>query len=628
MKQIIFLAGLLLALAQVPAQGADFEQLRQKTQKLLPAADSAAELAELTEALLGMYLWSKDNFEIRQWPEWSALEKWPDLIQQRRKKLKGLETELNSLEAAYWLLIHDYTRAQQLIQALPARATSSYPGLLKALMGEQDAENPGVWRISLTEARQLYQRYPRLNLAGLVLTEALLERISGPGSEPALLKEAQGVVRTLLKRDSSEVFARYQQGQLLYLQQKPDDARKYFDQQLVPQGAMAIEAVGNFYIWMQEPNVALDFLEQSRQLQPRSLRVYHKLEQLYLQTRPPEAVHLYIRGLTQAPDMKEFYQRLRELYEQVQPEQLRRWLKDELPATSYMGRLVLGDLALREQDAKTARHWYEKARAQEPARLESYLNLLELFWEQRDIEAMDKLLEQAATAQITGSSDLDYWRAVVHLQAGRLAEAVKLLEPLARLDGRARFTLSRAYRQQKAYDKSRELMVTLIQQDPQNVMLVLELGDLYLEEGSTAEAEEVYNLALRMEPYNPSVFFSLGNLYSESKRFEQAINAFERGILLAPTDLDLRNNLGNVFLRQQQFADAEQQFQAIVARRPDYAAAYYNLACVYALNKQPDLALRYLKRAFELDAGLKESAGTDEDLAPLHADPRFQELLR
>lgn len=160
------------------------------------------------------------------------------------------------------------------------------------------------------------------------------------------------------------------------------------------------------------------------------------------------------------------------------------------------------------------------------------------------------------------------------------------------------------------------------------MLLVLELGDIYLEERSLEEAEKVYQIALRMEPYNPSVFFSLGNLYSETRRFELAIDAFERGILLAPADLDLRNNLGNVFLRQKLFADAEQQFQAIVARRPDYAAAYYNLACVYALNQQTDMALRYLRQAIELDDALKQSARTDEDLAHLQNDSRFQELVR
>ncbi len=628
MKHYIILAGVLLVLAQAPASAADFEQLRQKTQKLLPEADTRQELNELTDALLLMYLWSKDNFEVRQWTEWAALDKWPSFIQEQRKQFKHLSAEFDSLEAAYWLLLHDYRHAQQLIQNLPIRTSSPYPSLLKALMGEPDPENSGVWRISLTEARQIQKRFPRLNLAALVLVEALLERVPGPGRETELLKESQRQLRLLLRRDKSELFAHYQQGQLLYLQQKPEEAHKYFEQHVATQGALASESVANFYTWMQEPVTALDFLERARQLQPRSLRIYQKMEQVYLQTRPPEAAHLYLRGLAQVPDMPEFYDRLRENYEQVAPEQLRRWVKAELPAQSYLSRLILGDLALREQDVKTAHYWYEKALAKEPKRIEAYLNLLELYWEKRDTASIVKLLDQAATNKVQTGQTLDYWRAVILVQEGRVSEAIKLLEPLARTDGRARFTLARAYRQQNSFDKARELIASLIEQDPQNVLLVLELGDIYLEERSLEEAEKVYQIALRMEPYNPAVFFSLGNLYSETRRFELAIDAFERGILLAPADLDLRNNLGNVFLRQKLFADAEQQFQAIVARRPDYAAAYYNLACVYALNQQADMALRYLRRAIELDGALKQSARKDEDLAHLQNDPRFQELVR
>ncbi|MEZ0372844.1 MAG: tetratricopeptide repeat protein [Candidatus Sericytochromatia bacterium] len=637
MKHLFSLAaGLILAWnLQGPAQAGstafsgDFLQLEQKVRLLLPQADSVQEFESLNQWLLEMYLWSKDNFEVGQWPEIAlALERWPAMLQQHRAQFKGRdETALRSLEAAYWLLLHDFGKARQLALQLPGQDAGPYPAMIQALLGEQDPDNPGIWRISLEQARLLVRRYPQQELAYLLLAEAVLERVQEPGAEPELLKEAQWAVTRLLRLAPQQSFGRYQQGQLLYLQQHGDEARRYFERQVLPQGPVAAEAVGNFYSWMQDPETALAFFEKARQQAPDSLRIYQKMEQLYLQTRPSEAVRLYLKGLARLPEVSAFYQRLQGLYDQIQPEVLRSWLQQDLPAGSYSSRLILGDLALREGDARTAEHWYTKALEQNPKRREAYLNLLTQYWEGKDLASMSQLLAKSRSQGIQ-DAELDYWHGVLALQQGRLAEARALLEPLAKEDLKARYTLAMVYRQQGELVKARQLLSSLIEQEPQNLVLILALGDLYLEARSFAEAEEVYQLARRIEPYNAAVFFSLSNLYAETQRYDEAIEALERAILIAPDEPDFRNNLGSIYLRQQRTEDAIREFEAIVEKRPDYAEAYYNLACVYALSRRHDQALRYLQRAIALDARLRQTAREDHDLDTLRLDRRFQELLR
>jgi tetratricopeptide (TPR) repeat protein len=61
---------------------------------------------------------------------------------------------------------------------------------------------------------------------------------------------------------------------------------------------------------------------------------------------------------------------------------------------------------------------------------------------------------------------------------------------------------------------------------------------------------------------------------------------------------------------------------------PNYANAYYNKACYFALQNQVELALENLQRAIELEPErCREMAKTDTDFDGIRGDVRFQELL-
>lgn len=66
----------------------------------------------------------------------------------------------------------------------------------------------------------------------------------------------------------------------------------------------------------------------------------------------------------------------------------------------------------------------------------------------------------------------------------------------------------------------------------------------------------------------------------------------------------------------------------LVALRPSDPTAHYNLACRYALLKQPDLALVTLRKAIELGYRDFRYMEEDHDLDSIRKDPRFRQLLR
>jgi tetratricopeptide (TPR) repeat protein len=68
--------------------------------------------------------------------------------------------------------------------------------------------------------------------------------------------------------------------------------------------------------------------------------------------------------------------------------------------------------------------------------------------------------------------------------------------------------------------------------------------------------------------------------------------------------------------------------QQLVHLRPRDPTAHYNLACRYALLKQPDLALTTLRKAVELGYRDFRYMVQDRDLDSVRKDPRFRAILR
>jgi hypothetical protein len=64
------------------------------------------------------------------------------------------------------------------------------------------------------------------------------------------------------------------------------------------------------------------------------------------------------------------------------------------------------------------------------------------------------------------------------------------------------------------------------------------------------------------------------------------------------------------------------------ALRPTSGTAAYNMACYQALlGKDRAAALGNLRKAFELNSTLKQTASTDEDLVSLRDDADFKQLI-
>ena len=81
--------------------------------------------------------------------------------------------------------------------------------------------------------------------------------------------------------------------------------------------------------------------------------------------------------------------------------------------------------------------------------------------------------------------------------------------------------------------------------------------------------------------------------------------------------------------REQRYADAFEAVRRGLEHVPDNAGLHYNYACFGTLaGETGDETFEHLRRSVELFPPFREQARTDDDLAAVRADPRFEEALR
>ena len=84
---------------------------------------------------------------------------------------------------------------------------------------------------------------------------------------------------------------------------------------------------------------------------------------------------------------------------------------------------------------------------------------------------------------------------------------------------------------------------------------------------------------------------------------------------------------GGIYLIQGKLDKALTEFQQVTAIDPENASGYYNLACLYSLKNEPQLAIESLQKVIDLDKSFIEFSKTDPDLENIRQTPEYQQLI-
>ncbi len=125
------------------------------------------------------------------------------------------------------------------------------------------------------------------------------------------------------------------------------------------------------------------------------------------------------------------------------------------------------------------------------------------------------------------------------------------------------------------------------------------LGNVLLELGRHAEAEEQFNGALREDDSLYGAWYGLGMLYYESKRYELAEQCLRKALYYNPSHINSASLLDELVSQKERLGELMEQVRKELREHPEYSDLHYKLG-VYCIQRGDyDEALEHLSRAVE-----------------------------
>ena len=139
--------------------------------------------------------------------------------------------------------------------------------------------------------------------------------------------------------------------------------------------------------------------------------------------------------------------------------------------------------------------------------------------------------------------------------------------------------------------------------DPKDPEAYLNLANVYKAKKQFSEAETTYQSVLSHVPDCVGAYTALGLLYDENlKQMEKAERAYKKALAIDPSAVNALYNYGNLLLRKRDNASAEALYRRAVEEQSDFAPAYLNLGALHYHAGDTEEALKYFRKAEELDA--------------------------
>jgi tetratricopeptide (TPR) repeat protein len=151
----------------------------------------------------------------------------------------------------------------------------------------------------------------------------------------------------------------------------------------------------------------------------------------------------------------------------------------------------------------------------------------------------------------------------LYLQSGKPREALAFFECIRQPDHPAVKELTaRSYASLGEYPKAVALFRELEHSQPENIRIVLFLGEIYEAQGDLARAEDYLSRGAQALPQDVLTWLQLANLQLRTSP-ARAMKTLRDAIVNNPDDLSIRAFLGFLYSRQKQFEAAILEFAAI-----------------------------------------------------------------
>jgi arylsulfatase A-like enzyme/thioredoxin-like negative regulator of GroEL len=212
--------------------------------------------------------------------------------------------------------------------------------------------------------------------------------------------------------------------------------------------------------------------------------------------------------------------------------------------------------------------------AKRPDMAIAYRHLAFVEWQRGNVDGAIAVLEQGLKAGVTGASILSQLGSYL-TDAGRPAEAVKLVEPLAadpNVDSDTLNALGIAYARAGRESDATHVFDRALALDPESAIPLENLGILALQRGDLAGASERFERAAQVDPHSSQAWADLGVVAIKRGDHKAAVEAWRRAVQLDPTNYDALYNVGTTLARDGQMNAARPYLEQFVRTAP---ASFY-----------------------------------------------------
>lgn len=161
----------------------------------------------------------------------------------------------------------------------------------------------------------------------------------------------------------------------------------------------------------------------------------------------------------------------------------------------------------------------------------------------------------------------------------------------------------------------------ILKQDKTHAATHANMGLAYMDLGKEDDAINAYKKAIEYNTEDEDALYNLGTLYYKKGKHDDAIKTFETAIMQSSDmkDVALYLNLGNAHFEKDHYDQAIEAYQAVTRIDPDNAEPYFNMAIVYAKQKDVDGVIANLQMHIDKAAEAEDTDQVQMWLAQLGA---------
>jgi len=240
--------------------------------------------------------------------------------------------------------------------------------------------------------------------------------------------------------------------------------------------------------------------------------------------------------------------------------------------------------------------------AKEPGSGYFYKGLANAYLEREELDRAFEVFQKAVFLSPYDTGILNNMAYILKEQ-GRLADAEKVYQRTLSIDPsnfNAWNSLGNSYAQEGKDSLAISCYLKALEIGPDNYMASTNLATIYRKFGNKEEADRLMQELEKASLPQPVVLLRRGMTFVEEGRPDSARLRFERALALDKGLVQAYAKLGEIYLSQDSLIQALHNFRLFLKEGvPDWSL-YHNLALAFERLNQPDSALLYYRRAYEL----------------------------